>query len=366
MHLEYTPEEIRALVAEGGVLNYEAATAADAAEATDVLEGVEELIAKLEPAVRREALASVALETGDELWVPVAHNCRRSCGIAVSPEGFLSFAVKGAGENLVTYFAARQAASHALSGRAVVDGTILPHPEENGPTIPNLSIVDLGDGSEGPAEDVADDEDFLGAPASPDERETGAVDFALKGLAGDEPSDLAAEGLGYPEGVSVRYLGRQGNGGGAFDVAASFAPSSAGEYTPEEPELRPDWRERLEDLRGELPADLLDDAAALLEETSEASAGSFARPGEFFAELTRRRAVASLTTEDLDAHRQAERLGALDPAPLEAGMMGRLSTAGRAHLRTISGQLLLVPVGSPTELVTEAAERSRFARLEEQ
>lgn len=362
MHLEYTPEEVRALVAEHEPLNYRAATAADVAEATDVLEGVEELISKLDPAVRRETLTGLALELEEtgELWVPVANNCSRSAGVCVSPEGFLGFAVKGAGENLVTYFAARQAVAHALSGRAVVGdaGAALPAPNENGP-FPAGGFADdatiesfAGDDPEESSEDVLDD--ALGAGETG--REIGAVDFALKGTMGDEPSDLAADGLGYPAGISVRYLGN------TLDVAAGFAPSPTGEDTAEEPELRPDWRERLEALRGELPADLIDDATALLEETAPD-----ATPTGFFAELTRRRAAASLTAEDLDVHRRAESLGALEAseATVESGAVGRLASAGRAHLRTVAGELLLVPEGAPAGRVAEAARRSLTRRAAE-
>jgi hypothetical protein len=116
MHPEYTLEEVRSLLTEHEALDYRAATAADVAEATDVLEGVEELVAKLDPAVRRETLEGVSIPVGDALWIAVANNCHRSAGVAVSPEGSLSFAVRGDGEGLASYFAARRAVAHALLG----------------------------------------------------------------------------------------------------------------------------------------------------------------------------------------------------------------------------------------------------------
>ena len=116
MHIEYTPEEVRALIEEYEVLDFTTATADDLAEATDVLEGVEELISKLDPATRREAIEPVGVPVADLVWIPVANNCTRSAGVAVSPEGILSFAVRGEGEGLASYFAARQAVTHALLG----------------------------------------------------------------------------------------------------------------------------------------------------------------------------------------------------------------------------------------------------------
>ena len=64
MHLEYTPEEVRALLAEHEALEYASATDADIAEAADVLEGIEELVGKLDPAVRRQAAVVARLRGG--------------------------------------------------------------------------------------------------------------------------------------------------------------------------------------------------------------------------------------------------------------------------------------------------------------
>lgn len=364
MYFEYTPEEVRSLVAESPVLSYQAATAEDILTVADILEGTEELIAKLQPAARHEILSSLLPEIGEDgsLWVPVANNCRRSCGVSVSPGGLLSFAVRGEGEGLVSYFAARRAAAHALSGRAVVDGAeaALPVPDENVPA----RVTGLADGdTEVSSEDILDDGlDACGG------REVGAMDFALKGIAGDEPSDLAAEGLAHPVGVLVRYLGNTSEIADGF--AADFAEDAGADDT-NEPALHPEWRERLAALgeSGELPADLVDDARSLVEEAGddagESGVAPSVAPSAFLAELARRRAAASLTQEDLDAEARAARLGATDPALIEAGAVGRLSTAGRAHLRNISGELLLVPAGTPAELVAQAAERSRQSKARE-
>ena len=118
MQIEYTPEEVRALIEEHEALEYPAATAADVADATDVLEGIEELVARLAPAVRREALESVSLSVEDQLWIPVADTCSRGAGVAIAPDGSLSFTVWGRGEGLSSYFSARQAVAHALLGQA--------------------------------------------------------------------------------------------------------------------------------------------------------------------------------------------------------------------------------------------------------
>jgi len=118
MQIEYTPEEVRALIEEHEALEYPAATAADVAEATDVLEGIEGLVARLDPAVRREALGRVSIPVADQLWIPVADNCSRSAGVAIASDGSLSFTVWGRGEGLSSYFSARQAVAHALLGQA--------------------------------------------------------------------------------------------------------------------------------------------------------------------------------------------------------------------------------------------------------
>lgn len=363
MHLEYTPEEVRELVAESPVLSYRAATSADVLDVADILEGVGELIAKLDSTARHRTLSDLVPVLGEngELWVPVANNCRRSCGVSVSTDGLLSFTVRGEGDGLVSYFAARQAAAHALSGRAVVDAAALPAPDENvritGAAFTGCDAENDLEGSEGSAEDILYGLDACGSL----EREIGAVDFVLEGLAGDEPSDLAAEGLAYPANVSVRYLGNASEipAAVAVDLAADTGVDDAGEH-----ELHPDWRERLAVLgeSGELPQDLVDDALSLI----EGSAAGFA-PGEFVAELTRRRAASCLTERDLDAEARAARLGAVDPgeADLGADSVGRLSAAGRAHLRNVSGELLLVPEGAPAGLVEEAARRARRSRADE-
>lgn len=116
MRIEYTPEEVRTLIEEHEALDYTAAIADDLAEATDVLEGVEELIAKLDPAIRHQTVGPYSIIVRDQAWVPVANNCTRSAGVAVAPDGTLNFTVRGEGEELTSYFAARQAVAHALSG----------------------------------------------------------------------------------------------------------------------------------------------------------------------------------------------------------------------------------------------------------
>ena len=116
MHAEYTPEEVRTLLAEDLPLEYSSATDAAVLEASDVLEGVEELVCKLDPATRRNELLRSSLPVGEHLWIPVVRNCTRAAGVAIDPEGALSFVVTGhefSGE-VPTYFSARQAVAHAL------------------------------------------------------------------------------------------------------------------------------------------------------------------------------------------------------------------------------------------------------------
>ena len=119
MHIEYTPEEVRTLIEEHEALDFTTATTEDLAEATDVLEGVEELIAKLDPALRYETVDPCSIPVGAEggqAWIPVANNCTRSAGVAVTTDGTLSFTVRSDGGELTSYFAARQAVAHALAG----------------------------------------------------------------------------------------------------------------------------------------------------------------------------------------------------------------------------------------------------------
>ena len=122
MHIEYTPEEVRTLIEEHEALDFttpSGATADDLAEATDVLEGVEELIAKLDPAIRYETVNPYSIPVGaggDLAWIPVANNCTRSAGVAVATDGTLSFTVRSEAAEPTSYFAARQAVAHALAG----------------------------------------------------------------------------------------------------------------------------------------------------------------------------------------------------------------------------------------------------------
>jgi hypothetical protein len=147
MQLEYTPEEVRALMEEHEPLEHGSATAADAAEATDILEGVEELVARLGPAVRRATLEGVAVPVGDLVWIPVVNNCSRSAGVTIAPDGSLNFAVRGAGEDLSSYFSARQAVAHALMGQVDADaeagaeGSPEPEPEISPPVADEDPVV---------------------------------------------------------------------------------------------------------------------------------------------------------------------------------------------------------------------------------
>lgn len=135
MHLEYTPEEVRTLLTEHETLEYGAATDADVAEATDVLEGIEELVRKLEPSARREELLTASLPVADHFYVEVVRNCSRAAGVAIDPEGATSFMVTGQefGEDFPTYFSARQAVAAALLAGSVFEADAeggTPEPQE--------------------------------------------------------------------------------------------------------------------------------------------------------------------------------------------------------------------------------------------
>ena len=123
MHAQYTPEEVRTLLDEHETLEYASATDDDVVDAADVLEGVEELVAKLDPAVRRDELLLSSLPAGEHFYVPVVRNCSRGAGVAIDPEGATSFMVTGHefGDDFPTYFSARQAVAHALLRKADVE-----------------------------------------------------------------------------------------------------------------------------------------------------------------------------------------------------------------------------------------------------
>ena len=122
MHAQYTPEEVRTLLDQHETLQYGSATDADVAGAADVLEGVEELVCKLDPEDRRDELLLSSLPAGEHFYVPVVRNCSRGAGVAIDPDGATSFMVTGHefGDDFPTYFSARQAITHALLRRTDV------------------------------------------------------------------------------------------------------------------------------------------------------------------------------------------------------------------------------------------------------
>lgn len=80
------------------------------------LESLEAMLSRLSVSERREAL-SRTVERGDYLWLPTAHNCLRSVGLALDLESNCTFAVGSDDEPPVSYYSARTAAAHALYGR---------------------------------------------------------------------------------------------------------------------------------------------------------------------------------------------------------------------------------------------------------
>jgi len=80
------------------------------------LEGVAELVCKLDPAVRRDELLVSSRPVAGHFYVPVINNCSRGAGVAIDPEGATSFMVTGHefGDDFPMYFSARQAVAQAL------------------------------------------------------------------------------------------------------------------------------------------------------------------------------------------------------------------------------------------------------------
>jgi len=116
---EYTAASARAPIEEVDPLQAAIPDEQAFAAAAETLEGLEELLTRLPAPERREAISGVALESGETLWVPTARNCRLSAGIAVKPDGLVSFVVGDEGSPggaLATHRSARAAAAHALGG----------------------------------------------------------------------------------------------------------------------------------------------------------------------------------------------------------------------------------------------------------
>ena len=202
MHTEYTPEEVRTLLAEDLPLEYTSATDADVLAAADVLEGVEELVCKLDPAVRRDELLISSRPVAGHFYVPVIDNCSRGAGVAIDPEGATSFMVTGHefGDDFPTYFSARQAVAHAL----------LREPESAPPRTP----------AELPAEPCAADGEAIVAAL----KANGHAVAAGRTLADVDPEVLAAL---YPlSEAGVAHLFASEAGGG---VVVAMAGSTAGD-----------------------------------------------------------------------------------------------------------------------------------------
>ena len=232
MRIEYTPEEVRTLLDEHETLEYASATDADVAAAADVLEGVEELVAKLDPAVRRDELVLSSFPAGEHFWIPVVRNCSRAAGVAVDPEGSLSFMVTGHefGDDFPTYFSARQAVAHTLLRETDVEtnsetlaaaGAPEDEPEGN-PLARGLASLP------GPATGAPD------IPAAPDDED--AIVAALKAngnaiAAGRTVADVAPQVLAavYPlseAGVAHLFASEAEAGDG---VVLALAGSTAGD-----------------------------------------------------------------------------------------------------------------------------------------
>jgi len=131
---EYTATSVRALIEGIEPTKMEAPSEENLANAVETLEELEGLITRLPVPERLNALAGVALESGDALWVPAIRNCRLSAGVAVDGEGLVSFAVgreDSADATFDAHFSPRTAAAHALRGARA--RTPVAGPDENPP-----------------------------------------------------------------------------------------------------------------------------------------------------------------------------------------------------------------------------------------
>ncbi|QIN84610.1 hypothetical protein GBA63_19625 [Rubrobacter tropicus] len=143
---EYTARSVRALIEGLEPTKIEAPSEEDLANAVETLEELEGLITRLPVPERLDALAGVALESGDALWVPAVRNCRLSAGVAVDWEGLVSFAVGSentADATFDAHFSPRTAAAHALRGARA--RTPIAGPDEN-PPVSDYSSNDARDG----------------------------------------------------------------------------------------------------------------------------------------------------------------------------------------------------------------------------
>ena len=116
---EYTATAVRALIEGLEPTKMEAPSEEDLANAVEALEELEGFITRLPVPERLDALAGVALESGEALWVPAVRNCRLSAGVAVDGEGLVSFVVGSedpADAAFGAHFSPRTAAAHALRG----------------------------------------------------------------------------------------------------------------------------------------------------------------------------------------------------------------------------------------------------------
>ncbi|QIN85343.1 hypothetical protein GBA63_21735 (plasmid) [Rubrobacter tropicus] len=223
MHAQYTPEEVRTLLDQHQTLEYGSATDADVLDAADVLEGVDELVCKLDPAVRRSELLLSSLPAGEHFYVPVVRNCSRGAGVAIDPEGTTSFMVTGGefGDDFPTYFSARQAVAHALLRRAEVqtpaDG------QGDGPLARGLAAL-LGPRTDAPEISAPPtDEDAIVAAL----RANGNAVAAGRTVADIDPEVLATV---YPlSEAGVAHLFASGAGAGAAGVVFALAGSTEGD-----------------------------------------------------------------------------------------------------------------------------------------
>ena len=194
--------------------------------------------------------------------------------------------------------------------------------------------------------------------------DTAGADFALSSGEFGGQGDLSDEGLGHEVGVSYLGLAPVGDNEDGSSEMGTDGDDNGDSYLQ-----LADYQETgvAFDMTGfdparalELGDELGEDLVTLAQEVAYELGGD-CEPEEFVAALRNRQ--VELAEEDYDVELRASRLGALADPEQEAASVLRLADHGRAQLRSVAGELLLVPANADPELVVETALRARDTRL---
>ena len=383
---EYTVKEIVEIVEGLPVLKIATGAAGpEVAAVADAYEGVLELVEAIPRKARYGVLLSAGLavpaEEGAALYLPVANNCTvgraLSAGVRVSRSGDADFAVgrltAQSGGALVTYFAARAAVVHAMSGRGDLSVALdaIPDPAENGAANTRRAAaprtVAAPDAAGRPVADAVPEERDAEAAAEPEEDPR----------AEQAPSTLEIEGLADP--MIARRFGVADPG--AASLPESEALSVEAFEIPDLGTVRPDWRERVAGLVITDPAVRAEDGGRLYADASRFAAHAERRaernlgyvPEAMINDLRHgrhTRAQARLTGEDRGLLADVWTSGAwpahdLFALPGGGESVGRIVDASEARLLSVDGEVLLVPAGVSDEdpRLVGAAREAREGRL---